>query len=73
MLKLQGFDPSLLQLSELSARQWGHLIGNSMSVNVLERLLLRLLPLAGLAPRNAASRWESSIVARQTVANFGQE
>ena len=35
--------------SGVSQRQWGLLIGNSISVSVLQRVLCRLLPAAGLS------------------------
>ena len=38
--------------------QLGRMIGNSMSVNVVERILCRLLPAAGLASEDACrDRW----------------
>ena len=48
----------------LSDRQYGTLIGNAMSVNVLERLLCRLLPAAGLCGRaRLHDRWEGAVPA----------
>ena len=42
----------------VSDAQFGRMIGNSMSVNVLERLLAALLPVAGLAhPEDCVDRW----------------
>lgn len=47
MLRLQGMSPDL-NAAGISVRQMGCMIGNAMSVNVLERLLVRLLPAVGL-------------------------
>ena len=49
MLALQGM-PADVRRAGISDRQMGFMIGNSMSVNVLERLLVRLLPGVGLLP-----------------------
>ena len=58
MLKLQGMSSSkLLFPPSLSQDDIGRLVGNSMSVNVLERLLSRVLPAANLwGP--IMDRWE---------------
>ena len=42
MLRLQGMDPSKLKLGT-SPRNLGCAVGNSISVNILERLLLQIL------------------------------
>jgi site-specific DNA-cytosine methylase len=47
MLRLQGMSPALNCVG-ITERQMGCMIGNAMSVNVLERLLVRLLPAVGL-------------------------
>ena len=58
MLVLQGMNPSLLHFpSSLSPSDIGRLVGNSMSVNVLERLLARVLPAADLSGP-IRDRWE---------------
>jgi len=44
---LQGMSPALNCVG-ITERQMGCMIGNAMSVNVLERLLVRLLPAVGL-------------------------
>ena len=49
MLALQGM-PADVRRAGISDRQMGFVIGNSMSVGVLERLLVRLLPGMGLLP-----------------------
>ncbi len=48
MLRLQGFRPSQFR-SVVSPVELGKQCGNAMSVNVVERVLARLLPVAGLA------------------------
>jgi hypothetical protein len=68
MLRLQGFKPALVQTGEMSAPAMGRLVGNAMSVNVLERLLLRLLPAVGLAqPERLRARWESAQMAKLAI------
>jgi DNA (cytosine-5)-methyltransferase 1 len=47
-LRLQGHDDDLEPV--VTERQFRMMLGNSMSLNVLERLLCRLLPAAGLTP-----------------------
>eukprot|EP00928_Gymnodinium_smaydae_P065132 TRINITY_DN48314_c0_g1_i1.p1 TRINITY_DN48314_c0_g1~~TRINITY_DN48314_c0_g1_i1.p1 ORF type:complete len:389 (+),score=64.17 TRINITY_DN48314_c0_g1_i1:98-1168(+) len=61
MMRLQGMDPSGFKQA-VSEAQWGNQIGNSMSVNVLERIFVRLLPQAGLVPKNTQlkDRWEQA-------------
>ena len=49
MLALQGM-PADVRREGISNRQLGLMIGNAMSVNVLERILVRLLPGVGLLP-----------------------
>ena len=49
MCILQGMRPSRLEWKNVVPEgAFGHMIGNSMSVNVLERLLPRVLHAAGL-------------------------
>ena len=47
MLRLQGMPDNLRQVA--SDSELARMVGNSMSLNVLERLLVRLLPAVGLA------------------------
>ena len=58
MLRLQGMDVSKFE-QVAPDNQLGKLIGNTMSVNVLERLFVRLLPAAGLTGE-LTDRWESA-------------
>lgn len=48
MLRLQGFQPRQFR-TVVSPSEVGKQCGNAMSVNVLERVLVNLLPAAGLA------------------------
>ena len=59
--RLQGMSPCFQQV--VSDRIMGGQIGNAMSQNVLERLLIRLLPAAGLVPSSfcLADRWARAI------------
>lgn len=57
MLRLQGMEKCFKQV--VTDRQLGAQIGNAMSQNVLERILIQLLPAAGLIDRHAPliDRW----------------
>merc|ERR1719277_1015304 len=60
MMRLQGMEPEGFKVV-VSEKQWGKQIGNAMSCNVLERILVRLLPAAGLYPAaRLHDRWESA-------------
>merc|ERR1719330_1914310 len=60
MMRLQGMEPEGFKVV-VSQGQWGKQIGNAMSCNVLERILVRLLPAAGLHPAALLhDRWESA-------------
>ncbi len=48
MISLQGADPSRFADTGLSERQLGSICGNAMTISVVERILVRLLPAAGL-------------------------
>ena len=50
-------DPSKFRVV-VSQAQLGKQLDNTMSVNVLERLLVRLLPAAGLLTPGLRDRWE---------------
>lgn len=57
MMRLQGMDPTKFKVV-VSDSRLGHQLGNTMSVNVLERLFCRALPAAGLArPGALRDRW----------------
>ena len=54
--RLQGMDPDQIRVV-VSNAMWARQLGNSMSANVLERILCRALPAAGLtAPLR--DRWD---------------
>jgi len=61
MLRLQGIQtPEEGFKIVVSPLQLGRQVGNAMSVNVLERLFVRLLPAAGLVPAGSLrDRWAS--------------
>lgn len=63
-LRLQGLPTSIRRHhigSGCSDRQLGAMVGNAMSLNILERLLVRLLPACGLAPGiSLTDRWQST-------------
>uniref|UniRef100_A0A7S1MC65 DNA (cytosine-5-)-methyltransferase n=1 Tax=Alexandrium catenella TaxID=2925 RepID=A0A7S1MC65_ALECA len=65
MLRLQGMDPASFKVA-VSEAQLGKQIGNAMSVNVLERLFVRVLPAAGLVRHGALrDRWEAGKTPRE--------
>ncbi|CAE8638074.1 unnamed protein product [Polarella glacialis] len=61
MMRLQGMDEKGF-VQDVSDRQLGKQIGNAMSQNVLERIMVTLLPAAGLVPRRCAlhDRWQAA-------------
>jgi DNA (cytosine-5)-methyltransferase 1 len=68
MLRCQGMERCFKQVT--TNRQLGIMIGNAMSQNVLERLLIKVLPAAGLAlGRPLVDRWAAGKVelAAQTM------
>ena len=55
---------------EMTPNKMGQLIGNGQSANVLERILYRALPAAGIIPQSELrARWESKAAAVKTVAS----
>ena len=64
MLRLQGWFGPFLQAS--TRAQLGSHLGNAMSINVVERLLCKLLPAAGLWPESALiDRWAAEAAVRR--------
>ena len=68
MMRLQGWLGPFTQTT--TDAQLGQMLGNSMSVNVLQRLLCRLLPAAGLCPASLLlpDHWEAAAVAEAAAA-----
>ena len=58
MMRLQGMNPSEFNL-DVTERQLAQQLGNAMSLNVLERIMFRLIPAAGLGTVGEKDRWES--------------
>ena len=57
MFRLQGKDPREFNL-KIDETSLGQQIGNAMSVNVIERILIRAFDVAGLvSPRSLGDRW----------------
>ena len=56
-MRLQGMNPMAFNIA-VSDAQLSQQIGNSMSLNVLERIFCRLLPAAGLSGK-IKDRWAS--------------
>ena len=69
-----GFSHRDIHTDGLSDRQLGQLLGNSMSVNVLERILSRALCAAGLADwSNLCPAWERMETAAMRVRELSAE
>ncbi len=58
MFRLQGMDPTTFTVA-VPERSLGQQIGNAMSVNVIERVLLRALKAANLIPNDTEDRWNN--------------
>ena len=58
MLRRQGMDPEKLNIT-VPTTEIGKLIGNSMSVNVVQRLLHKLCMVLGFLPEDAIDTWHS--------------
>mmetsp|Transcript_59158 Transcript_59158/g.95678 ORF Transcript_59158/g.95678 Transcript_59158/m.95678 type:complete len:369 (-) Transcript_59158:198-1304(-) len=69
MMRLQGMDEKGF-VQVVSDRQLGKQVGNAMSQNILERIMVRLLPAAGLVPRSRAlhDRWQADCKASEPAA-----
>ena len=68
MLRLMGLRDQDVDMTCISRRELGKLIGNSMSVHVLERLFRRLLSVSSLVPlASMPGRWESTEAAIQSA------
>eukprot|EP00931_Biecheleriopsis_adriatica_P081452 TRINITY_DN5477_c0_g1_i1.p1 TRINITY_DN5477_c0_g1~~TRINITY_DN5477_c0_g1_i1.p1 ORF type:complete len:404 (+),score=70.21 TRINITY_DN5477_c0_g1_i1:86-1213(+) len=67
MLRCQGMERSFKQV--VSNSQLGAQIGNAMSQNVIERLMLKVLPAAGLVSyrRRLVDRWQNSAARKAKV------
>ena len=64
-LRLQGMSPEKMKKpGNVSERQFAMQVGNAMSVNVVERILTRLLPAAGLTGP-LEDRWASGAARRE--------
>ena len=61
MLILQGMQPNRVDWRAIKVPEgsFGHMIGNSMSVNVLERLLPRVLLASGLLEGKPVDWWQA--------------
>ncbi len=70
-LRLMGINPADVDKTATTDVQLGRLIGNAIGVNVLERILYRVLPAACIIPQSELqARWESLEAARSTVTSF---
>ena len=63
MMRLQGMDPRGFKL-DVTKRQLAQQLGNAISLNVLERIMFKLIPAAGLGTVGVEDRWESGEAAK---------
>jgi DNA (cytosine-5)-methyltransferase 1 len=72
MMRLQGMDPTKFKVA-VTESQLGKQLGNTMSVNVLERLFVRLLPAAKLVKKDEVKdRWENGSALRDLIKTVGK-
>jgi DNA (cytosine-5)-methyltransferase 1 len=72
MMRLQGMNPTEFKVA-ISEAQLGKQLGNTMSVNVLERIFVRLLPAAKLVRVNdVKDRWQSGEALKKLSATRGR-
>jgi len=70
MMRLQGMNPTKFHVA-VSDTQLGKQLGNTMSVNVLERLFVKLLPAAKLASGKLTDRWQTGIALKELMETRG--
>ncbi len=58
MMRLQGMNPSKFYV-DVTKRDLGEQIGNAVSVNVIERVLLRALQALHMIANSVVDRWKS--------------
>jgi len=72
IMRLQGMNPTTFKVA-VSAGQLGRQLGNTMSVNVLERLLFKVLPAAKLVKKSEVEdRWANGKALRALAATRGR-
>ena len=67
-----GMNPTLFNL-DVTLPEIGKQIGNAMSLNVIERVLRRLLVSAGLAPNIGEDRWENGQAVKELEKSRDQD
>jgi len=72
IMRLQGMNPTTFKVV-VSAGQLGRQLGNTMSVNVVERLLCKVLPAAKLVRKNEVEdRWANGKALKELAATRGR-
>lgn len=72
IMRLQGMNPTTFKVA-VSAGQLGRQLGNTMSVNVLERLLFKVLPAAKLVRKSEVEdRWANGKALKALAATRGR-
>ena len=70
-VRLMGIQSSHIVRGTVTENQLGHLLGNGMSVHVLERLLRQILSAAQIVPLSRmTARWESIDSARESAVSL---
>ena len=70
-MRLQAYNPNRIDTCCISERQLAGAVGNSMTVSVVERILLRALPAAGLVRSSALNRrWENRADAKKQLSKM---
>jgi len=73
MMRFQGMNPTRFNVA-VSELQLGKQLGNTMSVNVLERLFARVLPAAGLvSKKQVTDRWASGQAVKELQKTVGKD
>ncbi len=72
LMRLQAMNPTRFKIN-VPFQQVGHQIGNAMSKNVIERILVRALTASGLiAPQTLRDTWESGEAQKDLLASVGK-
>ncbi len=70
-LRLMGMNPNEVTRNIITDRQLGQLIGNSMSVNVLERIFINVFASTNMVAKNRMPQhWESKAAATQRLHSY---
>ena len=72
MTRLQGIVRASLNVVVVAESHLGHQLGNAMSLNVVERILVSLLAASGLvAHGDLVDEWASGVRGQELIASVG--